>query len=167
MPKILPAAFMAELSDCPHGRSRSQGVEAAKALDRCLPVLSGNPPPSDPAAVEQARESWINDGVSLAIAVARQLCAFPVRRQRTRPILVADHRPAGASPSFTSTCPRRGAESRPDRPSGLGRTACGSTRHDDNPAASLGHFGMMSTARAPNVVRTPIANWLRLGSAKR
>jgi len=26
---------------------------------------------------------------------------------------------------------------------------------------------MMSTARAPNVVRTPIANWLRLGSAKR
>jgi len=41
-----------------------------------LPVLSGNPPPSDPAAVEQARESWINDGVSLAIAVARQLRAF-------------------------------------------------------------------------------------------
>jgi polyhydroxyalkanoate synthase len=119
----------------------------------------------DPAGAEARRfvavEDWLNDGVPLPLAVARS-CArswyrdnepgqgrWRVAGQRVRPQLLR-------SPALV-VLPAR------DRIVPPGSAAPLATQL---PAATvlrppLGHIGMMAAARAPEMLWTPIAEWLR------
>ena len=80
-------------------------------------------PDSSEARCFVALEDWINDKVPLSIRVARS-CAFLACR------------PTSASPGSVPTNPCCCPRSRPDCSSMLGRTACGSFRRRDTPAAA-------------------------------
>jgi polyhydroxyalkanoate synthase subunit PhaC len=108
-----------------------------------------------------ALEDWLNDGVPLTLGVARE-CARswygenePGRRlwrvggRRVEPKLL--RRPAlVVVPSRDRIVPPSSAE-----PLGAAFTAATTLR------PPLGHVGMMSAARAPAMLWTPIAQWLR------
>jgi polyhydroxyalkanoate synthase len=118
-------------------------------------------PDGDEARSFVALEDWINDGVPLPIPVARS-CArswyrdnepgrglWRVAGQLVRP--QALRRPA------LVVVPGRDRIVPPDSAEPLA-AAIGSVTLLRPP---LGHVGMMAAARAPDVVWTPIANWLR------
>jgi polyhydroxyalkanoate synthase len=118
-------------------------------------------PDGDEARGFVALEDWINDGVPLALEVARS-CArswyrdnepgrgmWRVADQVVRP--QALRRPAlVVVPSRDRIVPPASAEP-------LVAALGGATLL----RPPLGHVGMMAAARAPNVLWTPIANWLR------
>ncbi len=108
-----------------------------------------------------ALEDWINDGVPLAIEVARS-CARSWYRDnepcrglwRVAGRLV---RPQALRRPSLVVVPGRDRIVPPGSAEPLG-AALGTTTVLRPP---LGHVGMMSAARAPDVLWTPIANWLR------
>ncbi len=118
------------------------------------------PPAGDAARGFVALEDWINDGVPLARGVALdcarswyrdnqpargiwQVAGQPVTPQQiTAPALVV-------LPSSDRIVPPAAAE-----------PLAAAIPHADTLRPSLGHIGMMSSARAPEVVWRPIANWL-------
>jgi polyhydroxyalkanoate synthase subunit PhaC len=123
----------------------------------------------DPAAEEAsgfvALEDWINDGVPLPLAVAREcLCSWygdnapgrgswRVGGRAVRPELL--RRPAlVVIPARDRIVPPASAEA-----------LAAAIPHAEVLRAPLGHVGMMSGARAPDMLWTPIARWLaaRLG----
>jgi len=118
-------------------------------------------PDGDEARSFVALEDWINDGVPLPIRVARS-CArswyrdnepgrglWRVGGQLVRP--QALRRPA------LVVVPGRDRIVPPDSAEPLAAAIGGVTLL----RPPLGHIGMMAAARAPDVVWTPIANWLR------
>ena len=153
-----------------NGRVGSVSVEAIQTLFYVLdPFTSVRKfirfasldPDGDEARSFVALEDWINDGVPLPIRVARS-CArswyrdnepgrglWRVAGQLVRP--QALRRPA------LVVVPGRDRIVPPDSAEPLA-AAIGSVTLLRPP---LGHVGMMAAARAPDVVWTPIANWLR------
>jgi len=118
-------------------------------------------PDSNDARSFVAVEDWINDGVPLAIGVARDCVRswyrdnepgrglWRVAGRLVRP--QALHRPSlVVVPSRDRIVPPGSAEPL--------AAALGTTTVLRPP---LGHIGMMSAARAPDLPWTPIANWLR------
>jgi polyhydroxyalkanoate synthase len=152
------------------GRVGSVSVEAIQTLFYLLdPFTSVRKfirfasldPDADEARSFVALEDWINDGVPLPIRVARS-CArswyrdnqpgrglWRVAGQLVRP--QALRRPA------LVVVPGRDRIVPPDSAEPLAAAISSVTLL----RPPLGHVGMMAAARAPDVVWTPIANWLR------
>ena len=172
--------FLAVVADClarVHGTAGSVPVEVIQTLFFFLDPFSAErkfrrfaalDPASDEARRFVALEDWINDGVPLALGVARD-CGRS---------WYGDNEPVGGLWRVAGD---------PMRPQLLGRPALvvvpGRDRIVSPGAAeplaaalgtatvlrpSLGHVGMMSAVRAPEMLWTPIAAWLRaqLGAAK-
>jgi polyhydroxyalkanoate synthase len=165
--------LLALVGDClarVHGMAGSVPVEVIQTLFFFLDPFSAErkfrrfaalDPASDEARRFVALEDWINDGVPLALGVARdcgrswygdneparglwQVAGHPVRPQRLgRPALVV-------VPDRDHIVPPAAAE--PLAP------ALGTTTLLRPP---LGHVGMMSALRAPEMLWSPIAAWLR------
>jgi polyhydroxyalkanoate synthase subunit PhaC len=108
-----------------------------------------------------ALEDWINDGVPLAIEVARSCVRSWYR----------DNEPGRGLWRVAGRLVRPQALRRPalvvvpsrDRivPPGSAEPLAGSLGTATILRPPLGHVGMMSAARAPDMLWTPIANWLR------
>jgi polyhydroxyalkanoate synthase len=165
--------LLAPVADClaqVHGTAGSVPVEVIQTLFFFLDPFSAErkfrrfaalDPESDEARRFVALEDWINDGVPLALGVARD-CGRSWYR---------DNEPARGLWRVAGD---------PVRPQLLGRPALAVVPVRDHivpPGAAeplaaalgtatvlrppLGHIGMMSALRAPEMLWTPIAGWLR------
>jgi polyhydroxyalkanoate synthase subunit PhaC len=118
-------------------------------------------PDGDEARSFVALEDWINDGVPLPIRVARSCARSWYRDNEPSQGLwrVAGQivRPQALRRPALVVVPGRDRIVPPDSAEPLA-AAIGSVTVLRPP---LGHVGMMAAARAPDVVWTPIANWLR------
>ncbi len=129
--------------------------------------FAGLDPASEEARDFVALEDWINDGVPLPLGGGARMPALMVRRQRARP---RAWRVAGLAvqpqllrrPALV-VIPGR------DRivPPGSAEPLAAAIPKAEVLRPPLGHVGMMSAARAPDMLWTPLAHWLRaqLGQA--
>jgi polyhydroxyalkanoate synthase subunit PhaC len=131
------------------------------AAERKFIRLAALDPAGDEARRFVALEDWINDGVPLAFEVARSCArswygendpARGVWRVAGEPV-----RPQSFRPPALVVVPRRDRIVPPASAEPL--AAALGTKTVVRPP--LGHVGMMSALRAPDVLWTPVAQWLR------
>ena len=124
-------------------------------------------PASDPARDFVALEDWLNDGVPLAGAVARQCGAEWYRDNApARGLWTVGGKPVApqrfAKPALV-VVPGRDRIVPPCSAAALGAALPRATTL----RVPLGHIGMMAAARAPELVWQPIAEWLHASFAGR
>jgi polyhydroxyalkanoate synthase subunit PhaC len=168
-----PARFLGVIADCLPLLCDRQGtlpVEVIQSLFFMLDPFSAErkftrfaalDPNGDEARAFVALEDWVNDGVPLAAAVARD-CAQswygdnePARGQWQIGGEAVD--PKLLRPPALVVVPSRDRIVPPSSAEPLAAALAGVTVL----RPPLGHVGMMSAARAPDMLWKPIANWFR------
>jgi polyhydroxyalkanoate synthase len=168
-----PARFFGLIADCLPLLCVDQGalpVEVLQSLFSMLDPFSAErkftrfaalDPNGDKARAFVALEDWVNDGVPLAAGVARD-CARswygdnePARSQWQIGGETVDPKLL-RSPALV-VVPSRDRIVPPSSAEPLAATLCGAAVL----RPPLGHVGMMSAARAPEMLWTAIADWLR------
>ena len=168
-----PARFFGLIADCLPLLCDDQGalpVEVIQSLffmidpfsaERKFTRFAALDPIGDKARAFVALEDWVNDGVPLAAAVARD-CARswygenePARSQWQISGQLVDPKRL-RSPSLV-VVPSRDRIVPPSSAEALAAALCGATVL----RPPLGHVGMMSAAHAPAVLWSAIADWLR------